>query len=74
MLIRHQPPGEDKAIPVIEAILDWVARLEEADPLTQERMLIAGGPKPYASSGTAGNWGGEKPQTQGAAGGLPTHS
>jgi ATP-dependent helicase/nuclease subunit A len=62
MLIRHQPPGEDKAITVIEAIRDWVARLNDADPLTQERMLIAGGPKPYADSGTAGNWGGEKPR------------
>ncbi|MGO9793761.1 MAG: UvrD-helicase domain-containing protein [Solirubrobacteraceae bacterium] len=62
MLVRHQPPGDDKAIPVIEAIRDWVARLNDADPLTQERMLIAGGPKPYADTGTAGSWGGEKPR------------
>ena len=62
MLVRHQPPGDDKAIPVIEAIRGWVARLDAADTLTQERMLIAGGPKPYADSGSAGNWGGEKPR------------
>ena len=62
MLVRHEPPGDDKAVPVIEAILDWVARLAQTDLADRERMLIAGGPKPNATSGTAGNWGGEKPR------------
>jgi ATP-dependent helicase/nuclease subunit A len=62
MLVRHQPPGDDKALPVIEAIVDWVLGLERAEPAARERMLIAGGPPAKASSGTAGNWGGDKPR------------
>jgi hypothetical protein len=38
MLVRHQPPREDKAVPVIEAILDWVARLEAESPQAKERQ------------------------------------
>jgi ATP-dependent exoDNAse (exonuclease V) beta subunit len=60
MLIRNQPAGDDKAIPSIEEIGDWVAQLESVDLPTQERMLIHGGPKPRASTGTAGNWGSDK--------------
>jgi ATP-dependent exoDNAse (exonuclease V) beta subunit len=62
LLARCQPPGDDKAIPVIERIGEWVDRLGAEDLATQERMLIRGGPKAYASSGTAGNWGGAKPR------------
>ena len=48
--------------PSIERIGEWVDRLEAENLATQERMLIRGGPKPYASSGSAGNWGGAKPR------------
>ena len=54
MLERHQPPGEDKAIPVIEAILDWVMRIEAADPLTQERMLIGEAQSPTQAAARPG--------------------
>ena len=62
LLAQHNPPGDDKAIPSIVAIGEWVTELEAQDLLTQERMLIGGFPKAYASSGTAGNWGAGKVQ------------
>jgi ATP-dependent helicase/nuclease subunit A len=62
MLVRQQPPGEDKAVPVVEAIIEWVQGLEQAEPAERERMVIAGGPPAKPSSGTKGNWGGEKPR------------
>jgi ATP-dependent helicase/nuclease subunit A len=62
LLAHHNPPGDDKAISSIEAIGKWVTELEAEDLVTQERMLIRGGPKPSASSGTAGNWGAGKAQ------------
>ena len=62
LLTQHNPPGDDKAIPSIEAIGKWVTELEAEDLLTRERMLIRGGPKAYASTGTAGNWGAGKPR------------
>ena len=62
LLTQHNPPGDDKAIPSIEAIGKWVTELEAEDLRTRERMLIRGGPKAYASTGTAGNWGAGKPR------------
>jgi ATP-dependent helicase/nuclease subunit A len=62
ILVRQTPPGEDKAVPVVVAIMEWVQGLGQVEPAERERMLIAGGPPAKPSSGTKGNWGGEKPR------------
>jgi ATP-dependent exoDNAse (exonuclease V) beta subunit len=60
MLTRHQP-GEDKAVPIVEGILDWIEKLEALDPSEQERRLLF---RPHAKThlgvGSDNNWGGEK--------------
>ena len=60
LLAHHNPPGDDRAIPSIVEIGDWVTELEAQDLLTQERMLISGFPKARATSGSAANWGADK--------------
>jgi ATP-dependent helicase/nuclease subunit A len=60
MLSEHQP-GDDKAVPVVERILEWIDALEALDPLGQERILLFRKPaKTNRGVGSNGNWGGEK--------------
>ena len=60
MLVRHQP-GDDKAVPVVEGILDWVAQLEALDQIEQERaLLFRGRADTHLGKGSDANWGGEK--------------
>ena len=42
LLAQHNPPGDDKAIPSIVPIGEWVTELEAQDLLSRERMLIGG--------------------------------
>ncbi len=61
MLVRHNPPGDDKAVPVIERIVDWVDRLLELPVGEQERWLtMRTPPKPNKGVGSDANWGGQK--------------
>ena len=60
MLVQHQP-GDDRAVPVVEGILDWVEALGELDPVEQERFLLTrAAAKTNRGVGTNANWGGEK--------------
>ena len=62
MLARHQP-GEDKAVPIVEGILEWIAALEALDSTEQERWLLSRSPaKTNLGAGLDKNWGGEKNQ------------
>ncbi|MGH3050409.1 MAG: UvrD-helicase domain-containing protein, partial [Gaiellaceae bacterium] len=63
LLRRHQPPGEDRAIEIIEGIDDWVTALESRPADERERGLLFGAPaRTHLSAGNAGNWGGDKPR------------
>jgi ATP-dependent exoDNAse (exonuclease V) beta subunit len=60
MLIKHQP-GDDKAVPIVEGILDWVQTLSGLGPIDQERFLLSRKPaKTHKGMGADANWGGEK--------------
>jgi len=60
MLIKHQP-GEDKAVPFVEAILEWVTTLSSLNPVDQERFLLwHPAAKTHKGKGNNANWGGEK--------------
>jgi len=63
LLRQHQPPGEDRAIEIIEGIHDWVERLESRPTDERERGLLFGAPaRTHQGAGNAGNWGGDKPR------------
>ena len=63
LLRRHQPPGEDKAIAIIEGIDEWVARLEARPADERERALLwESAARTNLGAGSAGNWGGDKPR------------
>jgi ATP-dependent exoDNAse (exonuclease V) beta subunit len=59
-LTQHQP-GEDRLVPVIEGILDWIDRLTALTGTERERYLVF---RPAAKTsrglGSAANWGGDK--------------
>lgn len=59
-LAEHQP-GEDKLVPVIERIIDWVERLAELEGHERERYLVfRAAAKTNKSVGSNAAWGGEK--------------
>jgi len=63
LLRQHQPPGEDRAVEIIEGIHDWVERLESRPADERERGLLFGAPaRTHLGAGNAGNWGGDKPR------------
>lgn len=63
LLRQHQPPGEDRAIEIIEGIHGWVGRLESLPADERERGLLFGGSaRTHLSAGNAANWGGDKPR------------
>ncbi len=63
LLRQHQPPGEDRAIEIIEGIDDWVTRIESRPADERERALLFGpSARTHLSAGNAGNWGGDKPR------------
>src|SRR5262249_4956881 len=60
MLARHQP-DEDRAVPIVEGILEWIKALEALDSTEQERQLLSREPaKTHLGAGSNKNWGGEK--------------
>ena len=60
LLARHQP-GEDRAVPIVEGILEWIEALEALDSFEQERWLLSRQPaKTNLAAGLDKNWGGEK--------------
>ena len=60
MLIRHQP-GDDRAVPIVEGVIDWVDRLDALAPDEQERwLLFRGRAYTHLGKGSNANWGGEK--------------
>jgi ATP-dependent helicase/nuclease subunit A len=63
LLRNHRPPGEDKAITIIEGIDEWVTRLEARPKDEQERALLSRDQAhTNLNAGNAGNWGGQKPR------------
>jgi ATP-dependent helicase/nuclease subunit A len=57
LLVKHNP-GEDKAVPYVEGIIDWVAELEDLGPRERERFLLFRNPaKSDLRAGTAEGWG-----------------
>jgi len=59
MLVLHQP-GEDKAVPLVEGVIEWVSELNGLEPRERERFLLFRKPATVRLNvGTAANWGGE---------------
>jgi ATP-dependent helicase/nuclease subunit A len=70
MLSEHQP-GDDKAVAVVERILEWIDALEALDPVGQERMLLFRKPaRTNRGVGSNANWGGQDGAPQAAPGRL----
>jgi ATP-dependent helicase/nuclease subunit A len=60
MLVEYEP-GEDKAVPFVEGVIEWVAELEGLGTREQERFLLhRPAAKTNLNAGTASNWGGDK--------------
>ncbi|MBO0709607.1 MAG: UvrD-helicase domain-containing protein, partial [Candidatus Dormibacteraeota bacterium] len=63
LLDAHRPPEDDRAVPLVRGILEWVQSLESLPPPEQERALVLGARASISpSAGRAPNWGGEKPR------------
>ncbi len=61
LLVTHDPPGEDKALPIVEGILEWGEKLEALDPIEQERaLLFRARADTHLGKGSDSNWGGQK--------------
>ena len=61
MLVTHQPGDDDKAVPVVEGILEWVDALASADPAERERILLfRARAYTHLAKGSNANWGGQK--------------
>ncbi|MCL2769984.1 MAG: UvrD-helicase domain-containing protein, partial [Solirubrobacterales bacterium] len=60
MLLQHQP-GEDRAVPHVEGIIEWVGELQALSPSEQERhLLFHRAAATHLGRGTDANWAGEK--------------
>jgi ATP-dependent helicase/nuclease subunit A len=61
LLVRHSPPGDDRAVPIVAGIIDWVDALTARDAAERERWLLFRAPaRTDLNAGSAANWGGEK--------------
>ena len=59
-MAEHQP-GEDRLVPVLERIIEWVERLTELEGPERERYLVSRGlAKTNKGVGSNAAWGGEK--------------
>jgi len=58
---RHSPPGDDRAAPIVQGIIEWVTALADLDSVEQERwLLFRDRARTNRNSGSNANWGGEK--------------
>src|SRR6185437_7205064 len=65
LLIRHDPPGADKAVPIVTGMIDWIDRFAALDGVEQERwLLFRSQAKTNLNAGSNPNWGGEKPRVK----------
>ncbi len=63
LLRRHNPPGDDRAVPIVAGIVEWVDALTALGPMEQERwLLVRRRAKTNLGAGSAANWAGEKPR------------
>ena len=65
LLIQHNPPGDDKAVPIVQGLIEWIDAFEALDSLEQERrLLFRSAAKTHLAAGSNANWQGAKPQVK----------
>ena len=65
LLTRHDPPGDDKAVPYVAGVIEWVDEFAALDLVERERTLLLRPPaKTNLGAGSGANWHGEKPRVK----------